>query len=149
MRRPRTIACLALGVVVGLLFARFKAPDYVHSSLTLQEGGKPNPLYIGQGEGKRTLALSVRNLQDATDLRISVEGGVVMSAQPPPVKLPFRHWLSVKETLFSGLERGMKLPLAVVLDGKREAYELLFVRAADNRVIQKIPIIRGESHAHH
>lgn len=149
MPRVRSIAFIAAGIVVGLLFARFQAADYLHGSLTLQEGEAQKPLYITPGEGKRTLALSVRNQQDASDLRITVEGGTVISAQPPPLPLPFRHWLTVKDTLFQGLKRGMKFPLTVLLDGKREAYELLFVRAADNRIIQKIPIIRGESHAHH
>ena len=140
---------MAAGVLVGLLFARFTAADYVHASLALEEGGEAKPLYISHGEGKRTMALSVRNMQDAADVRITVEGGVVRSSQPPPIVLPIRQWLSVKDNVFSGLTRGMKIPLSIVLDGKKEAYELVFARLADNRVIQRVPIIRGESHAHH
>ena len=140
---------MAAGVLLGLLFARFTAADYVHASLVLEEGGDPKPLYISHGEGKRTMALSVRNMQDAADVRITVEGGRVRSSQLPPIALPFRRWLSVEDNVFSGLKRGMKIPLYIVLDGKREEYELLFARLADNSIIQKVPIIRGESHAHH
>lgn len=135
--------------MVGLLFARFTAPDYVHASLTLQEGGDIEPLYISHGEGKRTLALSIKNLQDEADVRITVDGGRITSSQPPPIALPFRQWLSSKDNVFSGLKRGMKFPLSLVLDGQKEDYELLFVRAADNSVIQRVPIIRGGSRAHH
>ena len=140
---------MAAGVLLGLLFARFTAADYVHASLVLEEGGDIKPLYISHGEGKRTMALSVRNLQDAADVRIAVDGGMIRSSQPPPFVLPFRQWLSVKGNIFSRLKRGMKIPLSIVLDGKREEYELLFVRVADNGIIQRVPIIRGESHAHH
>jgi len=143
------MAFIAAGVLVGLLFARFTAADYVHASLTLQEGGETKPLYISHGEGKRTMALSVKNMQDAPEVRISVDGGSIKSSQPPPIAFPFRQWLSIKDDIFGGLKRGMKIPLSIVLDGKREAYELLFVRVADNSVIQRVPIVRGESHAHH
>lgn len=143
------IIYMAMGIIIGTLFANFKASDYFHGMLALKEGGDTQPLYIKPGEGKRTLALSVRNQQDSPDVRITVDGGSVMSPYPPPIRLPFRKWVSVRDNIFSGLRNGMKFPLYVVLDGKREAYELSFVRVADGSIINKVPILRGDGHATH
>jgi hypothetical protein len=148
-RRFQKILFIAVGVAVGVLFARFTTGDYLHGMIVLKENAKLKPLFMGKTPGKKTLALSIRNEQGSPDITITVKGGEVKSFYPPPVVLPFHKWIAVQGGAFRGLRHGMRLPLYVTLDCAEHDYELVFARASDGKVINTVPILTGENHGTH
>ncbi|MBI5583717.1 MAG: hypothetical protein HY892_07820 [Deltaproteobacteria bacterium] len=143
------VALAAAGIVIGILFAHFRPADFIHCSLDLDYHGDSKPLMIGKVEGRKVVALSVRNLQAAKDVRLRLDGAEISSTFPPPVVLPFRHWVSFKENTFRGLCYGQKFPLFITLGGGRASYELAFFREPDGTLIKKILLIPGEAHGKH
>lgn len=117
----------------------------------LKEDGAAQPLYLKPGIGRKTLALTVKNLQDSPEVQILVEGGEIQSASPPPMVLPFTttKWPALQGATMTGLRPGMKVPLYIALAGDRANYALSFVRVADGKTLLTVPVIEGEGCAAH
>jgi hypothetical protein len=142
----KSAALVAAGISIGILVANFKPADYIHGSVVLKEKGQTMPVMIGLGEGRKTVALSVKNLQAAEDVRLTIDGGTIRSTFPPPIVLPFRKWIGFKDNTFQGLRYGQRVPLFITLGGGRCSYELVFSRGSDGKLIKTIPLISGEDH---
>lgn len=147
----KPIACMVLGLAVGAGSAQFMPPQFVHGSVMLKENGAAQPLFLKPGIGRKTLALTVKNLQDSAEVQIQVEGGEIQSASPPPMGLPFTttQWPVLQGATMTGLRPGMKIPLYIALAGDRANYALSFVRVADGKTLLTVPVIEGEGCAAH
>lgn len=147
--RYKAFAYAILGIAVGVVFAKFSAPNYAHSSVILKENSEAKPIFIKKGIGRKTLALTIKNLQGAAEVRVDIEGGRIESVYPPPMVLSFRKWPALKDSTLTGLTYGDRVPVYIALDEGRESYELLFSRISDNRMLLKVPIVEGERHGPH
>jgi hypothetical protein len=144
--KSRVFAFVMAGIAVGILLANFRSRDYIHGMLVLKADGDPKPLMIGQEGGRKTVALTLKNLQPSDTVQLTMAGGTIQSLVPPPIILPFSKWISFKDQTLRGLQYGQRIPLVITLDGKRPHYELIFSRGSDGKVIKTIPLMSGEAH---
>lgn len=148
----KPLACMVLGLAVGAGSAQFRPAHFVHGSVVLKENAEARPLFLKPGLGRKTLALTVKNLQDAAEVRIQLEGGEIRSTSPPPIALPFTatRWPGMEGATMTGLRYGMKIPLYVTLPDAKSGSALSFVRVADGKTLLTVPVIEGEEcGAHH
>ena len=147
----KPLACMVFGLAVGAGSAQFLPPHYAHGSVMLKENGEAPPVFLKPGIGRKTLALTVKNLQDSGEVRIQVERGEIQSASPSPMVLPFTttRWPAMEGATMTGLRLGMKIPLYIALAGDRSNYALSFVRVADGKMLLTVPVIEGEGCAAH
>jgi hypothetical protein len=135
------------GVLTGLIFARFKTPDFHHASLIITKGDPLKTLFAGDYDGRQALALSMKNLQKAKDIEIRVEGAEIQSWYPPVVKMPYYKWMGVEGGRFRGVDFGRRIPVYLVFDEKAAGREIEIFDLSDNSLIQKVQLTGEGSHA--
>lgn len=153
----KTACFVGLGMIIGALFANFKSNDYRHASLLLKAPGEAGPLWLNDFSGRQVIALSLRNLQPITDLRLQGEGIAIRSWYPPPLPLPFRPWLTItggktgEEFRANGVRFGQRLPLYLIVEGSEDdgCRELTIRNGADGSLLRTVHLMPGGNDGGH
>lgn len=153
----KTALFVGLGLVVGSLFANFKSNDYRHASLLLKANGEVGPLAINDYSGRQVVALSLRNLQPATDFSLQGEGIAIQSWYPPALPLPFRPWLTIsggaggEEFRVKGARFGQRLPLYLIVEAGEAGgcRELTIRNNADGALLRTVHLLPGGDNGGH
>ncbi|MBI4686857.1 MAG: hypothetical protein HY756_03630 [Nitrospirae bacterium] len=139
---------VAVGLAVGVMFAKFTAKDYKHASIAIKRGEKAKPLYINNYGGKQVLALSVKNLQHAKDIEVKADGIAIQSWYPPVVRMPFFD-IDFKGGRFSGVAFGKRLPLYLIFDDGMDHKDIEIINSSDGTLIQTVHVMRGRGEGGH
>lgn len=154
----QTIFFVGIGLMIGALLANFKSNDYRHTSLFLKTEGEIKPLPLNDFPGRQVIALSLKNLQPATDIRLQGEGISIQSWYPPVLPLPFRQWVAVaggqtgEEFRVSGVRFGQRLPLYLIVDGSKEGggcRELVIRNGTNGALLRTVHLMPGGNDGGH
>lgn len=153
----KTALFAGLGLVAGSLFANFRSPDYRHASLILKKTGESGLLAINDYSGRQVVALSLKNLQPASDLILQGEGFAIQSWYPPALPLPFKSWPVVsggksgEEFRARGVRLGQRLPLYLIVEGNEAGgcRELTIRNGANGALIRTVHLTPGGDNGGH
>lgn len=150
MRRAHKIVfSLLLGLAAGVGCAHLVFPGFQHAAVRIGKGAAEKPLFFNGNGGRQVFALSLKNLGEARDIEIRMEGGAIQSWYPPVVRMPFGKVIPFEGGKFRGVEPGRRVPVYVVFHDNGKNRKIEVVDAADGSVLRTIDILRGKGNERH
>ncbi|MDA8388280.1 MAG: hypothetical protein M0Z58_06445 [Nitrospiraceae bacterium] len=154
MKRSLKIALFVVaGLAAGAAFARLDLPGFKFAMVTIKKGANSRPILTGAGGGRCVLALSMKNLQKASDIGIRADGAKVLSWYPPVVRMPYGHSPDFRDGRFTGAGFGETLPVYIVFNniggtsprgpGNKK---IEIVDSRDGSLIRTIDVLGGNGH---
>jgi hypothetical protein len=134
---------LLAGIIVAVIFAKFKAQDYRHASITVKKGGAVKHLSINDYSGRQVIALSLRNQHTSKDIEVRMDGAQIQSWYPPVIKMPFHRGVDVKGGRFNGVSSGKRIPLYLIINGKDGGGKIEIIDSSNGSLIQTVHVMRG------
>ena len=136
------------GLAAGMAFACLDPPGFRFAMAPVRKGVRLRPFYVRSAGGRRVLALSLKDLQDARNIEIRADGALVQSWYPPVVRMPYSHSPDFRDGTFRGARSGETLPVYIVFragaggNNKNGKIEI----SADGAPIKSITVLGGKRH---